>query len=172
MSREGGRIILGIDPGAQVTGYGLICQKGRETSVIDCGCIRPPRGSHISETFRLIFEELSELLNRFEPTEMAVETQFIQHNVQSGIKLGMARGVAMLAGSLRRIPLFGYPPARVKKAVVGNGRASKEQVVWMVSGILSVSDKLPEDAADALAVALCHSHFVDCYSAEENPFRI
>ncbi|MCH9627493.1 MAG: Crossover junction endodeoxyribonuclease RuvC [Chlamydiales bacterium] len=152
------KIILGIDPGTSVTGFGLIQVEGaRRFTAVDYGCIRPPASQPLSQRYRIIFEGVENLVKKYQPDAVAVETQYIHKNPQSGIKLGMARGVVVLAAALREIPLFEYAPARAKMAVVGTGRASKQQVQAMVQRLLTLS-KLPEpeDAADALAIAICH----------------
>jgi len=152
------KLILGIDPGTRITGFGVIrVDEGRRFSVVDYGCIRPPATKPLSERYRIIYQALEELIEKYRPEAVAVETQFIHKNPQSGIKLGMARGVVVLAASLREIPIFEYAPTRAKRAVVGTGRASKEQVRGMVQRLLSLSaPPEPEDAADALAIAICH----------------
>ncbi len=153
------KIILGIDPGTSVTGFGLIqVEGGRRFTAVDYGCIRPPAAQPLSQRYRIIFEGVEDLVKKYQPDAVAVETQYIHKNPQSGIKLGMARGVVVLAAALREIPLFEYAPARAKMAVVGTGRASKQQVQAMVQRLLTLS-KLPEpeDAADALAIAICHA---------------
>ena len=153
------KIILGIDPGTHITGYGLIAVEGRrKLSVIDYGCIRPPLKESLAVRYKIIFRALETLIEKYAPEAVAVEAQYIYKNPQSGLKLGMARGVAVLAASLREIPVFEYAPSRAKKAVVGNGRASKIQVQSMVQKLLCLNElPQPEDAADALALAICHS---------------
>ncbi|HEY4832454.1 MAG TPA: crossover junction endodeoxyribonuclease RuvC [Waddliaceae bacterium] len=150
--------ILGIDPGTHLTGYGVILiDEKRQFSAIDYGCIRPPSSKPLTERYRIIFRAIETLLERYTPEAVAVETQYIHKNPQSGIKLGMARGVAVLAAALREIPVFEYAPSRAKRAVVGNGNASKAQVQAMVQMLLSLPVlPQPEDAADALALAICH----------------
>lgn len=152
------RKILGIDPGTLLTGYGIIrIDEKRQFSVIDYGCIRPPASQPLSSRYRIIFRAIEKLLDQHAPEAVAVETQYIHKNPQSGIKLGMARGVAVLAAALREIPIFEYAPSRAKRAVVGHGNASKIQVQAMVQILLSLSElPQPEDAADALALAICH----------------
>jgi crossover junction endodeoxyribonuclease RuvC len=152
------RKILGIDPGTLLTGYGVVCvDDRRQFSVIDYGCIRPPASQSLTSRYRIIFQAIETLLDTYAPEAVAVETQYIHKNPQSGIKLGMARGVVLLAAALREIPIFEYAPSRAKKAVVGNGKASKLQVQAMVQMLLSLpSLPQPEDAADALALAICH----------------
>lgn len=152
------RKILGIDPGTLLTGYGIIeIDEKRQFKAIDYGCVRPPATLPLTARYKIIFQAVAELLDRYAPEAIAVETQYIHKNPQSGLKLGMARGVAVLAGALREIPIFEYAPSRAKRAVVGNGNASKIQVQAMVQRLLALpSLPIPEDAADALALAICH----------------
>ena len=152
-------IILGIDPGTKVTGYGLIKLKLNGFEALDFGCIRPPAKADSSEKYLIIFNAIEELLERFSPDAVAVETQFMYKNAQSSMKLGMARGMAILAAARRKISLYEYAPKKAKLAVVGNGAASKEQVQKMIQLLLHLPTlPEPEDAADALALALCHAH--------------
>lgn len=153
-------IILGIDPGTRVTGYGVISLNERRVlACIDYGCIRPPVSKTAPQKYRIIFESMNKLLDQFSPDSVVVETQFVNKNPQSAIKLGMARGMVILAAALREIPLFEYAPTRAKQAVVGNGRASKQQVQAMVKNLLGLKVvPSPEDAADALALAICHGN--------------
>lgn len=151
-------IILGIDPGTAVTGFGII-EVGAEFKTLDFGCIRPPRSKPNSVRYKIIFEGLCELIEKYQPTACAVEKQYVDKNVQSAMTLGIARGMAILAATLQEIPIFEYSPTRVKKAVTGTGRASKIQVQGMIRQLLSLkTDPTPEDAADALALAICHAH--------------
>jgi crossover junction endodeoxyribonuclease RuvC len=152
------RKIIGIDPGTLLTGYGVISiDAGRQFKALDYGCIRPPSTQPLTMRYRIIFEGIETLLDRFEPEAMAVETQYIHKNPQSAIKLGMARGMAILAATLREIPVFEYAPSRAKQAVVGNGKASKLQIQGMVQRLLFLPTlPHPQDAADALALAICH----------------
>lgn len=153
-------LILGIDPGTAITGYGIIRIKTRGFEVVDYGCIRPSKSSTPAQRYKQIFEGISELLERHSTHAMSIESQFVQKNPMSALKLGMAKGVAMLAASLRQIPVFEYAPSQAKRAVVGNGRASKTQVQGMIKSLLSLSSiPEPEDAADALALAICHAQF-------------
>lgn len=151
-------IILGVDPGTVVSGYGVIQVEERDYKPLDFGCIRPPANYKLSDRYLIIFESLEQLIAKFQPTALAVETQFVHKNVQSAIKLGMARGVVMIAAKKQGIPVFEYAPKQAKKAVVGNGKASKDQVQGMVKVLLKLS-YLPQpfDAADALALAICHA---------------
>jgi crossover junction endodeoxyribonuclease RuvC len=153
---EDEEIILGIDPGTCITGYGII--KGQK-HVLDFGCIRPSPKLPINERYLFIFNGIEYLLKQYAPTAVAVETQFVYRNPQSALKLGMARGVALLAATQKKIPVFEYTPKKAKLAVVGNGAASKQQVQKMVQLLLNLQKPPePEDAADALAIALCHAH--------------
>jgi crossover junction endodeoxyribonuclease RuvC len=152
-------IIIGIDPGTRITGYGVIACSHLQFRVLDYGCIRPPANAALSERYHIIYSCLCELLDQHRPTAASVETQFLKHNFQSALKLGMARGMAILAATQRQIPLFEYSPSKAKLAVVGNGKASKKQVQAMVQRLLLLSKiPQPEDAADALALAICHAH--------------
>lgn len=156
-------IIIGIDPGTLVTGYGIIKVKESTYQAIDYGCIRPPSKLKITDRYLIIFNSVEELLEKHKPAALVVETQFVQKNIQSAIKLGMARGIAIVAAKRKGIAVYEYAPSKAKKAVVGNGNASKFQVQGMVKALLNLSDlPTPEDAADALALAICHaqtSHF-------------
>lgn len=154
-------IILGIDPGTKVTGYGLIKMKFNTYEVLDFGCIRPPAKAEASEKYLIIFNGIEQLLETYSPDAVAVETQFMYKNAQSSMKLGMARGMAILAAARRKISLYEYAPRKAKLAVVGNGAASKEQVQKMIQVLLHLPKlPTPEDAADALALALCHAHTI------------
>jgi crossover junction endodeoxyribonuclease RuvC len=152
-------IIIGIDPGTQITGYGIIKVEGNSYKAIDYGCIRPPARHKLTDRYLIIFNALEEIINKHSPDAFVVETQYVSKNVQSAIKLGMARGIAILAAKRRGIPIFEYAPTKAKQAVVGNGGASKSQVQKMVQVLLRLSEiPTPEDAADALALAICHAH--------------
>jgi crossover junction endodeoxyribonuclease RuvC len=156
------KIIMGVDPGTVVTGYGIIAVEESRIVPLDYGCIRPPARLKLSDRYLIIFEALCEILDRYAKEDLqalVVETQYVKKNVQSAIKLGMARGVVMLAAKLRAIPVFGYTPSQAKLAAVGRGSASKYQVQGMVMNVLGLaSPPEPEDAADALALAICHAH--------------
>jgi len=151
-------IILGIDPGSIATGFGFIEKSGNKHKLVHQGVIRSKPKELIQMRYLNIFNELEKLLEEIRPDAIAIESQFVQKNVQSALKLGMAKGVAMLPGAKRDIPIFEYTPMKAKLAVTGNGRASKEQVTRMVRTLLSISETLAEDAADALALAICHAH--------------
>lgn len=153
-------IIIGIDPGTRVTGYGVIEVLGSHFRPIDFGCVRPPPKLKLSDRYLILFNAIEELLKKYKPESLAVETQYIdiKKNVQSVIKLGMARGAAIIAAKREGLSVFEYTPTKAKMAVVGNGQASKQQVQGMVKLLLQLQElPTPEDAADALALAICHA---------------
>lgn len=153
--------ILGIDPGTKVTGYGIVQTDGQDYTLIDFGCIRPRPALSLHVRFGLIHEGIATLLNRYSIDALSVETQFIGRNVQSALKLGMARAVAILAATRENIPVYEYSPRKAKLSIVGTGGATKDQVKKMVQTLLNLKDPpQPEDAADALALALCHAHSI------------
>ena len=150
-------IILGIDPGTLVTGFGVIAAGGGRIDVLACGAIRNEGSTPMALRLKLIFSSLAEVIEEFHPDECAVETAFYGKNAQSALKLGQARGVVLLAAVQREIPIYEYSPREVKKAIVGSGTASKEQVQYMVKALLRLKEApRPLDVSDALAVALCH----------------
>ncbi len=152
------QIILGVDPGTQISGYGLIEVTDKGYSVIDFGCIKPPIRYKLSDRYLVIFEGILQLIEKYAPQALSVETQYVKKNVQSAIKLGMARGVIIVAAKKLGVPVFEYSPTQAKKSVVGNGSASKHQVQGMVKLLLKLTTlPQPEDAADALALAICHA---------------
>lgn len=151
-------IIIGIDPGTVVTGYGIIKKEGSKCLTLDYGCIRPPVRNKLSERYLIIFDCIEELLIKYQPHVLVVESQYVKNNVQSALKLGMAKGVIIVAAKKRGIPVFEYFPTEAKRAVVGNGKASKRQVQKMIQMLLNLTEIPPEDAADALSLALCHSN--------------
>lgn len=166
------KIILGIDPGTLITGYGVVLvTTNRHLSALDYGCIRPPPTRALNERYRILFESINDLIDRHSPDALSIETQYIDKNPRSGLKLGMACGVAILAASLRDIPIFEYAPSQAKRAVVGKGSASKQQVQAMVQRLLSlISLPEPEDASDALALAICHGN--TCWHGLEKKHKI
>ncbi len=153
------KIIMGIDPGTNIMGYGVLGINGKKTEVIVMGVIQLNRFETHYLRLARIYERVSSLVQQYLPDELAIEAPFFGKNVQSMLKLGRAQGVAMAAALARDIPITEYPPLNVKKAVTGNGQASKEQVANMLKHLLSIpEDKMPNvlDATDALAVALTH----------------
>jgi crossover junction endodeoxyribonuclease RuvC len=154
-------IILGVDPGTLVTGYGVIDAEpgGKRMTVIEYGTIESGKITSLPTRLSTIFTRLTAVIDRTLPDQFAIESAFYQKNVQSTLKLGHARGVAMLAAVLREIPTSEYAPREIKRAVVGNGNASKEQVEYMVRAMLKLEpeDRELPDAYDALATALAHA---------------
>lgn len=153
------KIILGLDPGTGVMGYGVIMVKGSLVSALQFGVIKLNKYEEHELRLKKIFERVLSLVDEFHPDEVALEAPFFGKNVQSMLKLGRAQGVAMAAALSREVPITEYAPRKVKQAVTGNGNASKEQVAGMLMKLFQIKE-LPKllDATDALGVALCH-HF-------------
>ena len=149
--------VLGIDPGSRVTGYGVVDAASGGYTYVVSGVIRTGT-SDFPERLRVIFTDLDALIEQYRPEVLAVEQVFVQKNVSSALKLGHARGAAICAGATRGLAVAEYTPRAVKQALVGTGAADKAQVAHMVRQLLGVDSPLAEDAADALAVALCHVH--------------
>jgi crossover junction endodeoxyribonuclease RuvC len=151
-------VVFGIDPGSVVTGYGVISQEGGRLRYLDCGVIKSPSRLDFPERLRRIHSGLVAAIEEASPDSVAVESVFHAKHASSALKLGQARGVALLAAAQAEKPIHEYAPAQVKRAVTGNGRADKEQVRQMVETLLGRKIDLPADATDALAVAICHAH--------------
>ena len=151
--------VFGIDPGSQRTGYGCVSSDGRRHHLVVCGAIRATAGDALPVRLAAIHHELSTLIRDSQPDCVAIESLFHAANARSALMLGHARGVAMLAAFQAGVPVVEYTPAEVKRAVVGYGRAEKPQVGQMIKLLLGL-DRVPSphDAADALAVAICHLH--------------
>jgi crossover junction endodeoxyribonuclease RuvC len=151
-------IVLGVDPGISTTGYGVVTRRGDgAVSLVECGVVRTSPDSTLPERLRIIYEGIGEIVERHRPDAMAVEGVFYGRNVRTTVILGHARGVVLLAGTLRNLPVAEYAPAEVKSAVTGTGRATKEQMQYMVQQLLRLrTPPQPADAADGVAVALCH----------------
>ncbi|MBK8676905.1 MAG: crossover junction endodeoxyribonuclease RuvC [Cellvibrionales bacterium] len=150
-------IILGIDPGSRKTGFGIIRLDGSRTHYISSGVIRIP-DTALPERLKTIFVSLNEIIQQFQPQEVAVENVFMAKSAGSALKLGQARGAAIVAAVSHHLPVAEYEARKVKQSVVGTGAATKLQVQHMVKTLLSLAGDPQEDAADALAVALCHAH--------------
>jgi len=148
--------ILGLDPGSRRTGFGLIECRGAELVVLAHGCLNVAHAAPAAR-LRLIFEGLQALMGEHHPAEVAIERVFVSRNVDSALKLGQARGAALCAIP-QGIPVFEYAPRAIKLAVVGSGAAEKLQVLHMVRALLALRERPGTDAADALAVAVCHAH--------------
>jgi crossover junction endodeoxyribonuclease RuvC len=150
-------LILGIDPGSQKTGFGIINQQGSRAEYITSGIIRLPRES-LPQRLKIIFDNVSEIIAEHAPQEFAIEEVFMARDPKAAIKLGQARGAAIVAAVNAGLPVFEYAAKSIKQAVVGTGAADKSQVQHMVKSLLKLPAIPMEDAADALAVALCHAH--------------
>jgi crossover junction endodeoxyribonuclease RuvC len=153
---DGALRILGVDPGSRVAGFGLLDQAGRTLRVVESGVFRLGEKDELAARLGRLLDAIEGLLDRGAPSVLAVEDVFAARNPRSALALGQARGVILAAAGRRGIPVFAYPPATVKRAVCGNGRAEKEQVRKMVSVLLSLSTEVPLDESDALALAICH----------------
>ncbi len=152
---------MGIDPGTMITGYGIIESQNGRLKILACDAIVNTNKTEMPNRLSDIFVALNKVIKKFSPNEIAIETAFYGKNAQSALKLGQARGIAMLAATLNNIPITEYSPREVKKSVVGNGAASKEQVQYMVKSILRMPDAPKHyDTTDALAVAICHSFHI------------
>jgi crossover junction endodeoxyribonuclease RuvC len=150
-------LILGIDPGSRLTGYGLVNAAGNKLEYVACGCIRLPDVEH-PQRLKLIFDSLCQVIEQYSPQECAIEEVFLGKSVSSALKLGQARGSAMVACLHHNLEVAEYSPRKVKQALVGNGSAQKEQVQHMVKVLLGVTGTVQADAADALAIAICHAN--------------
>jgi len=150
--------ILGIDPGTKVTGYGVVISHPNGYECVIHGVLKPKSTFSPEEKLKFLHKELDKIFEEHEIEAAAIETQFVDKNVQSVLKLGMATGVLLLAAALRDIPVFRYAPKEAKRAATGSGNASKEQVTHMIKALCNLDTKPEEDAADALALAICHAH--------------
>ena len=148
--------VMGIDPGSRTTGYGVVEMDGSHLTHVAHGAISSPAGAPAPQRLAVIYRGLCEVLADYAPEEVCVESIFHSRNSQTALKLGQARGVALLAAELRDLPVVEYAPMQVKSAVVGYGRAEKQQVQDMVRRLLRLPESIGTDAADALAVAICH----------------
>jgi crossover junction endodeoxyribonuclease RuvC len=151
--------VLGIDPGSQVTGYGVVEKVGGGLRHIVHGEIRPGKGARLTACLQSIYVDLTEVIHQSAPDALVIENIFYGRNVRSLIRQGHCRGVAILVGKQRGIAVYEYAPLEIKKAVVGYGHAEKAQVQKMVKAILNLAELPPPDAADALAAAICHINF-------------
>ena len=152
-------IILGIDPGYAIVGFGVLEYKNNHFSVIDYGAITTDAGTPFNRRLELIYDEMTELLQKYRPDAMSIEKLFYNSNAKTVIDVSQARGVIMLAAQKNGVPAFEYTPLQVKQSVVGYGRAEKKQVQEMTKRILFLEKvPKPDDTADALAMAICHGH--------------
>lgn len=152
-------IILGIDPGTAIMGYGLIEQKGNHLRALTYSSWRTPAHTPLAERLLMLYKLIDPFLREHRPDQLAVEELFFNRNTTTALSVGHARGVVLLASAQQGIPVYEYTPLQVKQAVVGYGRAEKKQVQQMVKGLLRLDEiPRPDDTADALALAICHAH--------------
>ena len=149
-------LILGIDPGSRVTGYGVINAVGNRQEYIASGCIKTTDKATLPERLDIIFQGVTQIIDEFVPAELAIEKIFMARSAESALKLGQARGVAIVAAVNLGLPVYEYEAKKVKQAVVGYGNANKSQIQHMVTTLLKLTRKPQADAADALAIAICH----------------
>lgn len=151
--------IIGIDPGSQITGYGVVDTDGFRHKYVTSGFIRV-KADTLGDKLGIIFAEVGKIVTTWKPQSMAIEQVFVKRNVDSALKLGQARGAAICAAVQAELPIGEYTPRAIKKAVVGSGAADKQQIQHMIQRLLGL-DSLPQnDEADALAIAICHAHHV------------
>lgn len=152
-------IILGIDPGIAIVGWGVISYESGRFRTLAYGAIETKAGLDVEVRLETVYRELCEIIDYYKPDAMAVEELFFNTNITTGIAVAEARGVILLAGQLHRIPIAEYTPLQVKSSIVGYGRAEKKQVMTMVTQLLRLKKApKPDDVADALAIAVCHAH--------------
>lgn len=148
---------MGVDPGTIVTGYAVLSKEGGDVEILVSDVIVLKSSISMPVRLKKIYDKLSQVINTYLPDEFAIETAFFGKNVQSALKIGQARGVSILAAVNNQIPTIEYSPREIKKAITGNGSASKQQVMYMVNKILNIRKKIPHfDETDAIAIALCH----------------
>ncbi len=153
-------IILGIDPGTATTGFGIIRVVGNSIKPVDYGTINTPPGVPMEQRLVMIYEQMNQIIEKWQPEQVAIEELFFNRNITTGITVGQARGVLLLACAQKGLQVHEYTPLEVKQALVGNGRAEKKQVQFMVKTFLGLREiPKPDDAADALAIAICHTHY-------------
>ena len=152
------KIILGIDPGLNNTGWGVVKAEGSSLSYIAGGTIKTTTKQTTTERLKTIHDGFTDLIEKYQPTTAAIEEVFVNENARTSLKLGQARGVAILAAGIAGLECAEYTPTAIKKAIVGTGRADKTQIGYMINMLLPGAKPKTEDAADALAVAICHAH--------------
>lgn len=155
-------IILGIDPGIAIVGYGIIECKGNHFKAIDYGCITTDSSLLFPERLKIVYDEITNIIDKYKPDDCAIEELFFNKNVKTAIKVGQARGVEILAAINKNLDIYEYTPLQIKQAIVGYGRAEKHQVQEMVKILLNLKKvPKPDDVADALAVAICHGSSIN-----------
>lgn len=151
-------IIIGIDPGTNATGFGLVKYEKNHLRMVSSGTINLPENYSLPRKLERIYDQIVDIIELYHPTECAIEDVFFSKNVKSSLKLGHARGAAMLGALHHDIHITEYSAKEMKMAVVGNGNASKEQVQFMVKKLLNINSDMPFDESDALGMAICHAH--------------
>jgi crossover junction endodeoxyribonuclease RuvC len=151
------QIVMGIDPGSHRLGFGVVYRKGSRFVHVAHGVVRAPTTAPLPERLRFIADGLEEAMRKIAPHVVAIEQAFFHRDAHAALVIGHARGVAMLITARQNITIFEYPPALIKRTVAGNGRADKAQINGMVRAILGLTEAPPEDAADGLAIAICHA---------------
>lgn len=165
-------IIFGVDPGTILTGFGIIKFEKNKIAHIKSGIIKPNPQKELSQKLKHIYTELNSLINIYKPNIFCIETAFYGKNVQSAMKIGYVRGVSMLVASINNIECIEYSPREIKKAVVGKGAASKEQVQYMIKNLLNLEiDNIKFDETDALAVSVCHSVKINSITTKNNSWE-
>lgn len=149
-------LVLGIDPGSRVTGFGVIRVTGTRQEYVGSGCIRTAEKAALPAKLEEIFSGVMQIIDEYTPNEVAIEKIFMSRSAESALKLGQARGVAIVAAVNRQLPVYEYEARKIKQAVVGTGAATKPQVQHMIQALLKLPGRPQQDAADALAIAMCH----------------
>ena len=164
--------IIGVDPGTIFTGFGIVDYDKTELKYIAAGVIKMPAVKEIAPRLEKIYNELTKSIKQYKPDEFALETAFYGKNIQSTLKIGYARGVSMLAAIHNELPIKEYSPREIKKAVVGNGASTKEQVQYMIKKLLAIEKaKMKFDESDALAVAICHAFKINSKSSKSRSWK-
>lgn len=165
-------IVLGVDPGTLVTGFGVVVRRKNEVHMVTCGSIKNDGDSAMPLRLKRIYNELTTVIETYHPDEFAIESAFYGKNAQSALKLGHARGVSILAAVAHEIPTTEYSPREVKRAIVGTGAASKEQVQFMVKSLLKLNQPdMLHDTSDALAIAICHAQRMLTSTAKQKDWK-
>jgi crossover junction endodeoxyribonuclease RuvC len=152
-------LVLGIDPGTAITGWGLVSREGNELALVDYGTVRTSGDASLPQRLQVLYRDLGQIISSHQPSAVAVEKLFFNKNVRTAMTVGQARGVVLLAVAEAGLPVHEYTPLEVKQSVCGYGRASKEQIQKLVQMLLGLdSVPQPDDAADAIAIAICHIH--------------
>ena len=160
--------ILGIDPGYEIVGYCFIDVSGSSTKLVEAGAVRTKKEENFPKRLLKIYNEISNLIEKYKPSEMAIETLYFFKNAKTAIEVGEARGIILLIAAMKNLGIFEYTPYQVKIAVTGYGKATKNQVQEMVKVLLGLKKKLkPDDVADAAAIAICHANSRKSLSLEE-----